>query len=96
MVPEKLQVLAKFGLRSICSQNLGGCLLAHAPKNFAIARMLGFPLFKICSNVRKLFFVGFLVQKQIPFYMVEMVLNSFESGFQVQLKAHENKMNHKS
>ena len=44
MVPENLQVLAKFGLCSICSQNLDECSLARARKIFAIARMLGFSL----------------------------------------------------
>ena len=44
MVPENLQVLAKFGLSSICSQNLDECSFARARKIFAIARMLGFSL----------------------------------------------------
>ena len=38
------QLLAKFGLCSICSQNLDECSLARARKIFAIARMLGFSL----------------------------------------------------
>ena len=58
MVPENLQVLAKFGLSSICSQNLDECSFARARKIFAIARML----VEIFSKVSKLFFVGFLVQ----------------------------------
>ena len=37
-------MLAKFGLCSICSQNLDECSLARARKIFAIARMLGFSL----------------------------------------------------
>ena len=42
MVPSNSKVLAKFGLCSICSQKLDECSLAHARKNFASARMLGF------------------------------------------------------
>ena len=38
------QLLAKFCLCSICSQNLDECSLARARKIFAIARMLGFSL----------------------------------------------------
>ena len=44
MVPKNFQVLAKFGLCSICSQNLDECSLARARKIFVIARMLGFVL----------------------------------------------------
>ena len=44
MVPENLQVLAKFALCPICSQNLDECSLAGARKIFAIARMLRFSL----------------------------------------------------
>ena len=44
MVPYNFQVLAKFVLCSICSQNLDGCSLARACKIFAIARMLGFSI----------------------------------------------------
>ena len=42
MVPYNFQVLAKFGLCSICSQKLDGCSLAHARQIFTTARMLGF------------------------------------------------------
>ena len=42
MVPFNLKVLAKFGLCSNCSQKLEECSLAHARKDFATARMLGF------------------------------------------------------
>ena len=35
-------LLAKFYLCSICSQNLNECSLARVPKSFAVARMLGF------------------------------------------------------
>ena len=42
IVPSNFQVLAKFGLCSICSQNLNECSLARARKLFALARMLGF------------------------------------------------------
>ena len=38
------QLLAKFGLCSICSQNLDGCSLARVCQLFAIARMLRFSL----------------------------------------------------
>ena len=41
---KNFQLLAKFGLCSICSQNLDECSLARARKIFAIARMLGFSL----------------------------------------------------
>ena len=44
MVLQNFQVLAKFGLCSICSQNLDECSLACARKIFANARMLGFSL----------------------------------------------------
>ena len=44
MVIKIFRVLAKFGLCSICSQNLDECSLARARKIFAIARMLGFSL----------------------------------------------------
>ena len=49
---KNFQVLTKFGLYSICWQNLDECSLARARKIFAIARMLGSslkfaPLFKI-------------------------------------------------
>ena len=49
-------VLGKFGLCSICSQNLNECLLAHAHKMFALACMLGF-FFKFLdySKFRKSF-----------------------------------------
>ena len=41
---KNFQPLAKFGLCSICSQNLDECSLARARKIFAITRMLGFSL----------------------------------------------------
>ena len=41
---KNFQLLAEFGLCSICSQNLDECSLARARKIFAIARMLGFSL----------------------------------------------------
>ena len=44
MVIKIFRVLAKFGLCSICSQNLDESSLARARKIFAIARMLGFSL----------------------------------------------------
>ena len=50
MVPSNLNVLAKFGLCSNCSQKLDECSLARARKIFASARMLGFSLnFLPCS-----------------------------------------------
>ena len=42
MVPFDLKVLAKFGLRSNCSQKIHRCSLARARKIFATARMLVF------------------------------------------------------
>ena len=42
MVRKNFQLLAKFGLCSICSKNLEECSLARSRKIFAIARMLGF------------------------------------------------------
>ena len=39
---KNFQLLAKFGLCSICSQNLQECSLARARKIFAIARIFGF------------------------------------------------------
>ena len=42
MVSSNFEVFAKFGLCSICSQNLNECLLAHACQIFALARMLSF------------------------------------------------------
>ena len=44
MVPYNFQVLAKFGLCSICAQKLDGFSLARARKIFAIALMLGFSI----------------------------------------------------
>ena len=41
---KNFQLLAKFGLCSICSQNLDECSLVRARKIFAIARMIGFSL----------------------------------------------------
>ena len=38
------QVLAKFGLCSICLQNLDECSLVRACKIFAVAHVLGFLL----------------------------------------------------
>ena len=38
------QLLAKFGLCSICSQDLDECSLARVRKIFEIARMFGFSL----------------------------------------------------
>ena len=42
MVSQNFVVLAKFGLCSICSQNLDDCSLARARKIIAVACMLGF------------------------------------------------------
>jgi len=51
MVPFNLEVLAKFGPCSNCSQKLDECSLARARKIFAIACMLGFWLkFSACSG----------------------------------------------
>ena len=50
MVPYNFQVLAKFGLSSICSQKLDGCSLTCARKMFAIARMLGLSITRNCVN----------------------------------------------
>ena len=44
MVSLNLKVLAKFDLRSNCSQKLDECSLARARKIFATARMLEFSL----------------------------------------------------
>jgi len=40
MVPFNLKVLAKFGLRSNCSQKLDECSFARAHKIFITARIL--------------------------------------------------------
>ena len=52
MVSFNLEVLAKFGLCSNCSQKLHGCSLARAHKIFATARMLTFS-FK-CARLREI------------------------------------------
>ena len=44
MVPSNLEVVAKFGLCSNCSQKLDECSLTRVRKIFASARMLGFLL----------------------------------------------------
>ena len=53
-----ISVLAKFGLCSICSQNLDASSHARAHQIFAIARMLGFLLKLDCSKLRKSCFVA--------------------------------------
>ena len=82
---KNFQVLAKFDLCSICSQNLEECSLAHACKIFATARVLGFSLefllhcSKFCKscNVR----IGHMcVMSQ------NIELSSFGSGYEIIAK----------
>ena len=63
MIPRK--VFAKFGLCSICLQNVDGCSVGVARKMFTIVRMLGFSLnfldcSKFCDHVTK-FYDSFFV-----------------------------------
>ena len=57
MVPFYLEVLAKFGLCSNCSQKSDECSLARARKISAAAGMLGFSL-KCTGNARSIICIG--------------------------------------